>query len=163
MTVASLQWTLSANQRQVVDSLAVYGGKDRVWARPMDIGGRDGSHHTGTLRGLMTKKIVERALRDTLMNFLGPGRGSYLYRLTDNGWQIAQALRTTLYPADSSWHPFGNRGGRRYHRAADADAGLASCSSRIVLNDDAAITIAELQRQGQSILICRKCVPEKRA
>ena len=98
---------LTARQRDVLDSLAIYGGDSREWARPMDIGARDGSHHTGTLRTLIRKKLVERRLRGSLINQIRGGdcyeawakvkkrsrsapRGSYVYRLTKLGWSAVR-------------------------------------------------------------------------
>jgi hypothetical protein len=47
---------LSDRQRGVLDSLAVFGG----WARPMDVGARDGSHHSATLSRLARRGRAER-------------------------------------------------------------------------------------------------------
>lgn len=47
---------LSDRQLDVLDSLAVYGD----WARPMDVGARDGSHHSATLSGLASRGLVDR-------------------------------------------------------------------------------------------------------
>lgn len=33
---------------------------DKTWQRPMDIGGRDGSHHSATLTRLAKRGLVER-------------------------------------------------------------------------------------------------------
>jgi predicted transcriptional regulator len=48
--------------------------------RPMDIGGRDASYHSATLKKLVEKGLVERKRRNSLMNALGSTRGSYVYR-----------------------------------------------------------------------------------
>ncbi len=93
---------LTDRQRDVLDSLCVFGGAAREWARPMDIGAVDGSHHTETLRALIAKGLVERRLRGSLLNQIRGGeeafaewarvkrgrhapRGSYVYRLTEAG------------------------------------------------------------------------------
>lgn len=97
---------ITAKQKDVLASLATYGGSAREWARPMDIGARDGSHHTATLRALIAKKLVERKLRGSLINSLRgqecydawakvkrgrhAPRGSYTYRLTPQGWKVAR-------------------------------------------------------------------------
>jgi hypothetical protein len=97
---------LSSKQQDVLDSLAVFGGRSRAWARPMDIGARDGSHHTGTLRALIKKGFVERELRWGLLNSIrgqetydawakvkrgrSAPRGSYKYRLTPRGWKAVR-------------------------------------------------------------------------
>lgn len=88
---------ISDRQLDVLDSLAVFGD----WARPMDIGARDGSHHTMALRALMTKGLAERRLRGSLLNQIRGSalydrlskikrgrhapRGSYVYRITRVG------------------------------------------------------------------------------
>jgi hypothetical protein len=92
---------ICVRQRQLLVSLALYDG----WARPMDVGGRDGSHHTTTLRSLVKKSLVERRVRNSLLNMVrgheegyenlakarrgrkwpGAPRGSYEYRITDAG------------------------------------------------------------------------------
>lgn len=74
---------------------------DGGWLRPMDLGARDQSHHTTTLKQLIAKGYAERKLRGSLLNDLrGPAlyrqlanikrqrthpRGSYVYRVTDAG------------------------------------------------------------------------------
>jgi hypothetical protein len=102
---------LSPKQKDVLHSLAVFGGSDREWARPMDIGAFDGSHHTATLRVLIHKKLVERRLRGSLLNQIRgqetydalaklkkrgrrTPRGSYTYRLTPRGWKVRASLRS---------------------------------------------------------------------
>lgn len=55
------------------------------WARPMDIGARDASWHSGVLKRLCKYNLVERRRRYTIMNDLGSRRGSYRYRITDAG------------------------------------------------------------------------------
>lgn len=88
---------ISERQRDVLRSLAVHGN----WARPMDIGARDSSHHTATLRALVKKKLAERRLRGSLLNQIrgselydqlskikrgrSAPRGSYVYRTTAAG------------------------------------------------------------------------------
>lgn len=96
-------------QCSVILSLLTYGGSDRELARPMDIGARDGSHHTATLRALIAKGLVERRLRGSLLNQIRgqetydrlakykrgrhAPRGSYRYRLTKHGLEVAIELR----------------------------------------------------------------------
>ncbi len=95
---------LPKRQRVVLNSLRVYGD----WARPMDIGARDGSSHTMTLRALVKKGLAERRLRGSLLNQIrgqetydryaklkkrsrSAPRGSYVYRITRKGrdWLLA--------------------------------------------------------------------------
>jgi|HubBroStandDraft_6_1064221.scaffolds.fasta_scaffold789457_3 hypothetical protein len=98
---------ITPKQEDVLSSLATFGGRAREWARPMDIGAFDGSHHTATLRVLIDKKLVERRLRGSLLNQIrgqetydalakmkkrgrSAPRGSYTYRLTKRGWKVAR-------------------------------------------------------------------------
>jgi hypothetical protein len=92
---------LTDRQRDLLGSLAVFGD----WARPMDIGARDGSHHTATLRALVKKGLAERRLRGSLLNQIrgskvyerlakmkkrdrSAPRGSYIYRITPSGRKV---------------------------------------------------------------------------
>lgn len=93
------KFLLTDRQLEVLDSLDVYCGDSRRrqwiagWARPMDIGARDGSAHTAILGKLVKLKLVERMRRNTLANDLASGRptsnrghrGSYRYRITRIG------------------------------------------------------------------------------
>jgi len=63
---------ISSRQRDILEALAIYDD----WARPMDVGAIDGSHHTMSLRALVKKGLVERQLRGSLLNQI---RGSDLY------------------------------------------------------------------------------------
>ncbi len=96
---------LSDRQLDVLDSLAVFGD----WARPMDIGARDGSHHTMTLRALVKESLAERRLRGSLLNQIRGSelydrlsrikrgrrapRGSYVYRITRAGRSVLMKHR----------------------------------------------------------------------
>lgn len=62
-------------QREVLEQAG-----DR-WLRPMDMGGRDGSAHSGILAVLARKGFVERKSRGRIHS----ARGSYVYRMTDEG------------------------------------------------------------------------------
>lgn len=88
---------LTPRQLDVLDSLKVFGD----WARPMDIGARDGSHHAATISALVRKGLAERQLRGSLINHIrgqacydawsrvkrgrSAPRGSYQYRITKAG------------------------------------------------------------------------------
>jgi hypothetical protein len=61
---------LTSQQAEVFELL-----DDEEWLRPMDIGGRDGSHHSNTLAALVRKRLVERKARSSWGT-----RGSYVYR-----------------------------------------------------------------------------------
>ena len=91
---------LTPRQLDVLDSLKVFGD----WARPMDIGARDGSHHTATISALVRKGLAERRLRGSLINHIrgqacydawskvkrgrSAPRGSYTYRITTAGRKL---------------------------------------------------------------------------
>jgi predicted DNA-binding ArsR family transcriptional regulator len=66
---------LTQLQRDVLEQCST------TWLRPMDMGGRDGSHHTSVLKALVRKGLVERQRR---IGSIG-ARGSYRYRLTAAG------------------------------------------------------------------------------
>ena len=51
------------------------------WVRPMDVGGRTGTHHSKTLSLMAGKGWVERRVR----NIPGNTRASYRYHITDAG------------------------------------------------------------------------------
>lgn len=72
---------LTPRDREVLVDLSFIKG----WARPMDVGGRDSSHHSRTLKKLCDRGLARRAKRDTLMNYIGGGRGSWIYRITPKG------------------------------------------------------------------------------
>lgn len=55
------------------------------YARPMDIGGQDGSHHTVTLTRLAKRGLVEKR------EWGGCVRPSYRYRLTEAGKTLVRA------------------------------------------------------------------------
>jgi hypothetical protein len=102
-TSAAHALQISDRQRDVLDSLAIFGD----WARPMDIGARDGSHHAMTLRALVDKRLAERRLRGSLLNQIRGSalydrlakikrgrhapRGSYVYRITRVGRKVLSA------------------------------------------------------------------------
>lgn len=70
---------LTERQAHVLHDLKLYGG----WARPMDVGGRGGTHHSVTLHQLWKKGLVDRKPRRTHNNI---GRCedhavSYVYRV----------------------------------------------------------------------------------
>lgn len=75
---------LTANQYEVLCALQVWEENcedDTVWARPMDIGGYDGSHHSKTLGQLVDKGLVKKYRRQ-----VGVSGGSNLYAITRNGY-----------------------------------------------------------------------------
>jgi hypothetical protein len=72
---------LSDRQRDVLDSLAVFGD----WARPMDIGARDGSHHSATLSALASRGLVERKKLHAIYCYNG---STHRQKLVRNRWII---------------------------------------------------------------------------
>lgn len=85
---------LADDEYEVLD--AMHGNRDydpkgfgEGWLRPMDVGGRDGSRHSATLRRLASRGLVESQRRDF---GYGP-RGSRLYRMTDEGERARFAER----------------------------------------------------------------------
>lgn len=70
------------------DVLMTMAGSD-YWVRPMDIGGSDASHHSATLRRLVSRGYVERRRRSATSS-----RPSYEYRITDAGNAAARAEAT---------------------------------------------------------------------
>jgi hypothetical protein len=72
---------ISDQQVDVLGSLAAFGG----WARPMDIGGRDGSHHSATLSQLARKGLVERKKLHAIYCYNGSAQRS---KLVGNRWVI---------------------------------------------------------------------------
>jgi hypothetical protein len=104
--VKSRTKTLPERQLDVLDTLAVYGD----WARPMDIGARDGAHHSATLMALVRKGLAKRRLRGSLLNQIrgrecyeawskvkrgrSAPRGSYVYRITNAGRKLIDDKRS---------------------------------------------------------------------
>ena len=70
---------ISDRQRSVLGSLAANGS----WAQPMDIGGRDGSHHSVTLNQLVRKELAERNKRHAIYCYNG---STQRQKLVDNRW-----------------------------------------------------------------------------
>jgi hypothetical protein len=54
-------------------------GSKKLWWRPMDLGGHDGSHHSRTLAKLVKLGLAERRQRGSLTGI----RGSWEYRALD--------------------------------------------------------------------------------
>lgn len=72
---------ISDRQRDVLESLAVYGD----WARPMDIGARDGSHHSATLGQLARHGLVDRKKLHAIYCYNG---STQRQKLVDNRWVV---------------------------------------------------------------------------
>ena len=56
-------------------------GAETGWLRPMDLGGRNGSNHSGVLAALERRGLVESRQRSGAPGY----RGSKVYRLTAAG------------------------------------------------------------------------------
>lgn len=54
------------------------------WLTPIFCGGTDSSHHSGTLRSLVKRGLVERKRRQR-MGLAPAARSSFLYRITPRG------------------------------------------------------------------------------
>jgi len=74
---------LSERQREVLDILVGYKG----WARPMDIGARDGSHHSATLSGLAKRGLIEKKKLHSIHCING---STYRSQLVDNRWEYTE-------------------------------------------------------------------------
>jgi hypothetical protein len=72
---------LSDRQRDVLDSLAVFGD----WARPMDVGARDSSHHSATLSALSRRGLVERKKLHAIYCYNG---STERQKLVNNRWIV---------------------------------------------------------------------------
>jgi hypothetical protein len=73
---------LTDNQHEVLINL---GGMEDGWWRPMDFGGHDASHHSGTAARLVKRGLVERT--DQFTGSLSGARKTWLYRITELGRQ----------------------------------------------------------------------------
>lgn len=76
---------LSPVELSIMRSLAVHCERNENGARPMDIGGSDGSYHSATLKALAKRGLVDRVRRNTICNMINSRRGSYLYKINDAG------------------------------------------------------------------------------
>lgn len=92
---------LTARQARVLEDLCEWcTDNPGRFARPMDVGGRDGSHHSRVLGQLVRRRLVERQPRATLVNeLMGYGRDSakarsWLYRINDPGRRALVEIRT---------------------------------------------------------------------
>ncbi|HSX22363.1 MAG TPA: hypothetical protein VLE97_06260 [Gaiellaceae bacterium] len=70
---------LSDRQLDVLDSLAAYGD----WARPMDVGARDGSHHSATLSALVGRGLADRKKLHAIYCYNG---STQRQKLVNNRW-----------------------------------------------------------------------------
>lgn len=104
---------LRPRDHEVLTDLSLRKG----WSRPMDVGGRDSSHHSRTLQKLCAHGLARKAKRATLMNYIGGGRGSWIYRITPKGRGYLRRLenRKEHHPArrhfgwkDSAWKSSNN-------------------------------------------------------
>ena len=83
--------TLNAKEIEVLRELQAFAEQHpKRWARPMDVGAWDSSHHSLSLRKLVAKGLAERRLRGTLRNMIGSRRGSYEYKINAKGEAILQ-------------------------------------------------------------------------
>jgi hypothetical protein len=73
---------LSDRKREVLDALS---GLHEGWARPMDVGGRDGSHHSATLAQLAKHGLAERKKLHAIHCYNGSAQRQ---KLVDNRWVV---------------------------------------------------------------------------
>jgi len=78
---AKLPRALTMRERDVLSSL-VHQPRS-AWLRPMDVGGRDGSHHSATLRQLVAMGLVERKKLHSIYCYYGSTQRK---QLVDNRW-----------------------------------------------------------------------------
>jgi hypothetical protein len=76
---AAREVQISERQRGVLGHLAAYGD----WARPMDVGARDGSHHSATLSQLARHGLADRRKRHAIYCYNG---STQRQKLVDNSW-----------------------------------------------------------------------------
>lgn len=68
------------------------------WAAPMDFGGQDSSHHSGTARWLAQKGLIDRYKNGKVNTFNSRNKGSCCYRINAAGLAYLNALTTTPEP-----------------------------------------------------------------
>ena len=68
--------TLRDREIEILNNMTAVPGR---WHRPMDVGGRDASHHSYSLQKLARKGYVEKKIRG------GRSRPAYAYRITEKG------------------------------------------------------------------------------
>lgn len=74
---------ISDRQLDVLEALAVYGD----WARPMDVGARDGSHHSATLSQLARHGLADRKKLHAIYCYNG---STQRQKLVDNRWVVTE-------------------------------------------------------------------------
>lgn len=109
---------LSEREKEVAESLWVFG-RGREWARPMDIGGRDASHHSMTLARLSKKGLVERKERGGVI------RTSYLYRSAKEPSWTDTPRRPPPLPPQKPYDP--RSVARRFWAKVDRSGGPDAC------------------------------------
>lgn len=72
---------MTARVSLVLEDLAEFKGNGG-WARPMDVGGKNTSHHSHTLKALVDAGYAERKSRFPKGEAT---RGSFVYRVTKRG------------------------------------------------------------------------------
>jgi predicted transcriptional regulator len=77
------------NSRQL-ETLMELAKRPRLCLRPLDIGGRNGSHHSNTLIRLCDLGLVNRLQRNSHCS-----RPSYRYRITEAGLELIDRERMT--------------------------------------------------------------------
>lgn len=81
---------MTERQRDVLVHLRYCPAHPRQWLRPMDVGGRNGSHHSATLAQLHRLGLAARQERGLGWHYSRP---SYMYRITRAGRAALKATR----------------------------------------------------------------------
>lgn len=82
---------LTERQHKIMRQLKGYSRRDIYgrmidWARPMDVGGYNGSHHPSTLNQLVKKGLVEKQRRCvSIQGAMGSCRAGFEYKLIGTG------------------------------------------------------------------------------
>jgi hypothetical protein len=73
-----MELEFTQNEIEILDALTDWCQSFKHGARPMDLGGHNGTHHSATLNKLIRRGLVERTRRTGGSD----SRGAYRYRLT---------------------------------------------------------------------------------
>ena len=92
---------LTQLQLGILASLIAFGDE---WISPSAIGGSSRSNHTGILRTLTKRGLVERERKSTKYEF----RPHYRYRLSDEGRKVAACIYADYSDGQSPTYYIGN-------------------------------------------------------
>jgi len=63
------------------------------WYTPLEFGGRNGSHHSGTATALAKKGLADRYKAGRINFFKSHHKGSCLYRISEKGLEVYEQER----------------------------------------------------------------------